>query len=443
MLKHLQLSFVWIALVGLICGPIPLVAQSTEPNLTDEQLDDLLAPIALYPDPLLAQILPASTVPGDIVMAARYVAAKKDPDKIDAQPWEESVKALARYPEVLQMMDEKLDWTTELGQAFIAQPDDVYNSIQRLRAKAQAVGNLKDTPQQVIVVEKEIITIMPADPQIIYVPQYSPQIVYVQQPPSYVAPIITFGAGFALGFWIHNELNWYNRNIYYHNNGWNNHYHGGGNYYGGNNNITINNGNNINIGNGNGNSGSVWKPQNKPSTLPAYGNNNGSRPGSGNNNKLPNNGNGRPGNGTSPGKPSQLPATGNNRLPGNGSQQKPSTLPATGNNRLPGNGSQQKPSTLPATGNNRLPGNGSQQKPSTLPAKPQTNPGQGGQQKPATRPAQPATRPSPAQTPNFSRETSKQRPSATNQAPANRPAPAARPAAGNNAGGGGGGRLGR
>jgi hypothetical protein len=74
------------------------------------------------------------------------------------------------------MMDEKLDWTTELGQAFIAQPDDVFNSIQRLRAKAQGVENLKDTPQQVIVVEKEIIKIMPANPQIIYVPQYQPQV---------------------------------------------------------------------------------------------------------------------------------------------------------------------------------------------------------------------------------------------------------------------------
>jgi hypothetical protein len=402
MLKHLQIFFAWIAWASLFGGPIPLVVQSTASNLSDDQLDTLLAPIALYPDPLLAQILPASTVPGDVVMAARYVAAKKDPDKIDAQPWEESVKALARYPEVLQMMDEKLDWTTELGQAFIAQPDDVYNSIQRLRAKAQSVGNLKDTPQQVIVVEKEIIKIMPADPQIIYVPQYSPQVVYVQQPPTVVAPIITFGAGFALGFWIHNELNWYNRNIYYHNYGWNSHYHGGGNYYGGGN-TTINNNNNINIGNGNGNGnrpgngngngGSVWKPQNRPSTLPAYSGNNGNRPGGGNNGNGPNNGNGRPDKATPPGKPTQLPANGNNRPSGNGSQQKPSTLPA----------------------------------------KPQTKPNQGNQQKPATRPAQPSTRPS-TQPSQFNREGSKQRPADQS----NRPAPAGR-----GGGGGGGGRPGR
>ncbi|MCE0498741.1 MAG: DUF3300 domain-containing protein [Methylacidiphilales bacterium] len=411
MLKQLRISLSLITMIGLMTAPLPLMAQSTEPTLSDEQLDSLLAPIALYPDPLLAQILPASTAPGDVVMAARYVAAKKDPDQIDAQPWEESVKALARYPEVLQMMDEKLDWTTELGQAFIAQPDDVFNSVQRLRAKAQAAGNLKDTPQQVIVVEKEIITIMPADPQIIYVPQYSPQVVYVQQPATVVAPVITFGVGFAMGFWIHNELNWYNRNIYYHNYGWNNHYHGGGNYYGGsNNNINIDNSNNINIGNGNGNGnrpgngngngGSVWKPQTKPKPeqLPAYGGNNGNRPGnggSGNNSKLPNNGNGRPGNG--------------------------------------GSNPANKPAQLPANGNNRPTGNGSQQKPSTQPTRPQTNPGQGNQQKPTTRPTQPSTRPSPTQTPNFSREGTKQRPAGGNQ-----PASGNRSAPGNN---GGGGRL--
>ncbi|MCE0484504.1 MAG: DUF3300 domain-containing protein [Methylacidiphilales bacterium] len=400
------------------------MAQSVESKLSDEQLDTLLAPIALYPDPLLAQILPASTVPSDVVIASRYVAAKKDPDKIDTQPWEESVKALARYPEVLQMMDEKLDWTTELGQAFIAQPDDVYNSVQRLRAKAQVVGNLKDTPQQVIVVEKEVIKIMPADPQIIYVPQYSPQVVYVQQPATVVAPVITFGAGLALGIWIHNELNWYNRNIYYHNYGWNNHYHGGGNYYGGNNNINIDNSKNINIGNGNGNGnrpgngggGSVWKPQTKPKPeqLPAFGgngSNNGNRPGSGNIGNGSNNGN-RPGGGNI----------------GNGSN----------NGNRPGSGSgnpANKPIQLPANGNNRLPGNGAQQRPSTLPTKPQTNPGQGGQQRPTTKPAQHSTRSAPSQTPNFSREGTKQRPAG------NQSAPASRPASSSNAGGGGGGRL--
>ncbi|MCE0521995.1 MAG: DUF3300 domain-containing protein [Methylacidiphilales bacterium] len=427
MLKRLQISFAWIALVSLLAGPIPLTAQTApppeaapsaqteEPKLTDEQLDTLLGPIALYPDPLLAQILPASTVPGDIVMAARYVAAGKDPDKIDSQPWEESVKALARYPDVLKMMDEKLDWTTDLGHAFIAQPEDVFNAVQRLRAKAREYGNLKDSPQQVVTVEKEVIKIMPADPQIIYVPQYQPQVVYVQQPPSVVAPLITFGVGFAMGYWIHNEVNWYNGNIYYHNNGWNNHYHGGGNYYGGGNNININNNNNINIGNGNGNNGSVWKPQNKPRPTPYGGGNgagNGNRPGSGNNSKWPNNGGNQPG---------------NNR-PGNGQP---------GNNR-PGNGNNQ-----PGNGNNRPPGNGNgSQKPSTRPTNPQTKPGQGGgQQKPSTRPAQPANRPS-TQPSQFNREGSKPRPADQG----NRSGGSNRSGGGNRAapsrgGGGGGGRA--
>ena len=391
MSKQLPLFLALLAMAGLMCGPIPAAAQSSDTKLSEEQLDTLLGPVALYPDPLLAQILPASTAPGDVVMAYRYVAAKKDENKIDEQPWEESVKALARYPDVLKMMDEKLDWTTELGQAFVAQPDDVYNSVQRLRAKAQSVGNLKDSPQQVVVVEKEVIKIMPADPQVIYVPQYQPSVVYVQQPPTVVAPIITFGAGLALGIWIHNELDWHNHNVYYHNYGWNNSYHGGGNYYRGGNNVNIDNSKNINIGNGSGNNGSVWKPQNRPKSeqLPAFGNN-GNRPGSGGNN-LPNGGNRQPGNGNLPGKPAQLPATGNNRLPGNGAPQKP-----------------------------------------------------------AIRPEQPSNRPSQQPANSFSRDGTKERPAAGGNRPAstNRPAPAAnraatpaRPTAGNNAGGGGGGRL--
>jgi len=296
MLNKLKIACVGSVVFSLAINGIPLSAQtetsasSTEPQvakLSDAELDTLLAPIALYPDPLLAQMLPASTSPGDVALAARYVAAKKDPDKIDAQSWEESVKALARYPGVLKMMDEKLDWTTHLGEAFIAQPEGVFNSVQRLRAKAQEVGNLKDSQQQTVVVEKEVIKIMPADPQVVYVPQYPPETVYVQQPVGVVAPLITFGAGLALGAWIHNELDWRNHNVYYHNHGWNNNYHGGGgNYYGGNNTINIGNGNNNNIGNGNrpgnGDSGSVWQPQKRASQLPAYGNN-GNRPGNGNN----------------------------------------------------------------------------------------------------------------------------------------------------------------
>ncbi|HUB67667.1 MAG TPA: DUF3300 domain-containing protein [Candidatus Methylacidiphilales bacterium] len=404
-----------LALLGMIGEqtPFPLRAQETGAALlSPDQLDDLLAPIALYPDPLLAQILPASTSPTDIVMAARYVAAKRDPDKIDEQPWEESVKALARYPSVLEMMNEKLDWTAQLGNAFYAQPDDVFDSVQRLRAKADSVGNLKDTPQQVIVKEKEIIKIMPADSQVIYVPQYQPSVVYVQQPPSVAASLITFGAGFALGYWIRNEVNWYNRGVYYHPYGWHGGYYGHGNYYGGGNNINIDNSKNINIGNGNrGDSGSVWKPKERPSQRPGNGNNGGNwagRPGGGNNNG--NTGGNRP----------NLPGNGGNN---DGNRPNP---PGNGGSQTPGN----RPSQLPANRPNGQPGAG-QNTGQNRPNRPAAQPGQGVQQRPMNRPAQPpASRPS--QQPALEREGTKLRPSPPS---AGRPAPP-------NRGGGAGGRFG-
>src|ERR1019366_6145048 len=104
--------------------------------ISEAQLDQLLGPIALYPDPLIAQILPASTFPTEIVMAGRYVSGGGDPNQIDQQPWDPSVQGLARYPNVLQWMDQNLDWTTELGQAFLNQQQDVMDSIQRLRQSA-------------------------------------------------------------------------------------------------------------------------------------------------------------------------------------------------------------------------------------------------------------------------------------------------------------------
>jgi hypothetical protein len=112
------------------------------------QLDQLLGPIALYPDPLIAQILPGSTLPTQIVLADRYVSGGGDPNQIDQQPWDPSVQALARYPNVLKWMDDNLNWTTELGQAFLNQQQDVMDSIQRLRQSAYNLSNLQSTPQQ-------------------------------------------------------------------------------------------------------------------------------------------------------------------------------------------------------------------------------------------------------------------------------------------------------
>ena len=124
-----------------------------------EELDQLVAPIALYPDSLLAQVLMASTYPLEIVSAARWVKANAKlqgqalDDALQAQTWDPSVKSLAVFPEVLTMMNEKLDWTQKLGDAFLAQQTDVMNAIQRLRSKAQAQGNLKTTKEQKVIVE--------------------------------------------------------------------------------------------------------------------------------------------------------------------------------------------------------------------------------------------------------------------------------------------------
>ena len=181
--------------------------------LADAQLDQLLGPIALYPDPLIAQILPASTVPTQIVLADRYVTGGGDPNQIDQQPWDPSVQALARYPSVLKWMDDNLNWTTELGQAFLNQQPDVMSSIQRLRASANNLGNLQSTPQQQVVNDGGNIEIVPADPQVIYVPVYQPDVVYYQS--GFGSPFITFGMGFAIGGWLDCDFDWGHRNIIY------------------------------------------------------------------------------------------------------------------------------------------------------------------------------------------------------------------------------------
>jgi hypothetical protein len=190
----------------------PVAVAPVAPRFSDEQLDQLLAPIALYPDPLLAQVLPASTYPQDIVAAQRWLTAYPQPteDAINAQSWDPSIKALVHYPSVLQMMNDKLDWTQALGAAFVNQQQDVTESIQRLRVQAQTVGALATTAQQQVIVASGAISILPADPQVIYVPQYDPELVYVVQP-VYVGerrPWITFGVGLRVGGWLDNDFDW-------------------------------------------------------------------------------------------------------------------------------------------------------------------------------------------------------------------------------------------
>jgi hypothetical protein len=190
-----------------LCLALSVRAQIPGASYSPEQLDQMLGPIALYPDPLVALILPASTAPSDLVLAARYLAANGAPAGIDAQPWDPSVKALARYPEVVQWMNANLEWTQALGAAFAQQPTDVMKSIQQLRAEARAAGTLVDTPQQRIDMAGDDIRIVPAQPDTIYVPEYDPMIVY-ETPVGYSGPFITFGVGFPVGAWLSYQCDW-------------------------------------------------------------------------------------------------------------------------------------------------------------------------------------------------------------------------------------------
>lgn len=177
------------------------------------ELDQMVASIALYPDPLLAQILPAATVPQQIVSANSYIAGGGDPRFVDSQPWDSSVRAVARYPEVLRMMNDNLAWTTDLGSSFLNQPADVMDAVQRLRAQAQALGNLYSTPEQVVYVEGTTIVIAPAVREVIYVPVYRPEIVYVQRPPAPNRFYVSFSVGRPMGGWLNHDCDWHERRV--------------------------------------------------------------------------------------------------------------------------------------------------------------------------------------------------------------------------------------
>jgi hypothetical protein len=181
-----------------------------------EQLDNLLAPIALYPDPLLAQVLPAATFVDQIDEAARYVRAH-NPSGIDDQPWDVSVKAVAHYPGVLYMMADKLDWTTAVGQAYVNQSTDMMVSVQRLRAMANAQGNLVSTPQQQVIVEPGYFAIWPANPQYLYVPVYDPTVIYFQS--AYFGggygDFFAFSDGFIIGAWLNRDCDWPRHRVFY------------------------------------------------------------------------------------------------------------------------------------------------------------------------------------------------------------------------------------
>jgi hypothetical protein len=192
-------------------------------RIPPDQLDSLVAPIALYPDPLLAQTLAASTYPLELLQLHQWLArnaALKDKallDAVERQPWDPSIKAMAALPDVVKRLADDIQWTTDLGNAFLAQEADVMGAVQRMRTKAQANGNLQSTPQQTVetqVVEnKHVIVIEQANPQVLYVPSYNPTVVYgapvypypsIYYPPAgyYAGRALAFGAGVAMGsFW--------------------------------------------------------------------------------------------------------------------------------------------------------------------------------------------------------------------------------------------------
>ncbi|MET0232089.1 MAG: DUF3300 domain-containing protein [Rhodanobacteraceae bacterium] len=247
-------------------APAQDAAQPSQKLYTSQQLDQMLAPVALYPDSLLSQLLMATTYPGDFAEAAEWVrsheGAKGDEavKQVEGESWDPSVKSLVAVPQVLAQFGPQVDWVQKLGDAFLAQPDDVMASVQRLRAQAQKAGTLKTTEQQKVVVQAPpeapsttVIQIEPADPQIVYVPTYNPAVVYgawaypsyppyyYPPPPYYYHPVasglaagIAFGVGVAAVNSLWGGFNWGRHDV----------------------NININRYNNVNINNrisGNGN----------------------------------------------------------------------------------------------------------------------------------------------------------------------------------------------
>ena len=180
--RALVAAFISISLAFPANAPAqaPAAPGGAAAALSAEELDKLVGRIALYPDDLVALILPASTNPLQLVQADRYLEKRKADPKLPLDDkWDDAVKSLLNYPEVVKSMSADLDWTSDLGEAVVEDQGAVLDAIQVFRRKTQSVGNLKSDPKQTVVVEKEVIKIVPADPQVIYVPQYNPSTVVV------------------------------------------------------------------------------------------------------------------------------------------------------------------------------------------------------------------------------------------------------------------------
>src|SRR5262245_41588418 len=247
--------------VGLVVAGSPAMAAdapATDAKFSQAQLEEMIAPIALYPDEVLSTMCIAATYPLEIVEADRW--RKKNPSlqgpELDSalakEDWDVSVKSLTSFPDVLDRMSNNLEWTKDLGDAFLAQRSELMDAAQRLRTKAYDAGTLKTTPQQTVVKEGQTIYVQPTNPETVYVPQYAPATVYG---PTYVAPaapaypsfwatpggtvtagLLGFGAGIATTALIGSAFDWHDHDVYV-----NNYYgHGGGGNYHGNANVNVN-----------------------------------------------------------------------------------------------------------------------------------------------------------------------------------------------------------
>ncbi len=210
----------------------PMLPTESPAPFSTQQLDQMLAPVALYPDPLIAQILMAATYPLEVVEADRWLqvpgnAALKGDELTQAlaqQPWDPSIKSLVPFPRILEMMDKNLEWTENLGDAFLAQQAEVMDSIQRLRQRARAAGSLVTTPQQVVSTTGDIVVIEPAAPEVVYVPEYDPALVYgawpwIDYPPYEFWPwpgsIVGFGVGYPIfyPYWGWSHWRWHDHRL--------------------------------------------------------------------------------------------------------------------------------------------------------------------------------------------------------------------------------------
>jgi len=264
--------------------PTPLQnapADQAAPAIPDGQLDALVAPIALYPDPLLTQVLVASTYPLEIIQLQQWLQKNSGltgdalTNAVQTQDWDPSIQSMAIFPDLVKRLADDIKWTTDLGNAFLAQQSDVMDAVQRMRTKAMDAGKLKSNEQMKVetqtVESKTVVVIQPANPQIVYVPTYNPVVVYgppvymYPYPPIYYPPPSYYAAGMFFAFGVGIAVGSYYRGGWGYNCGWGRHttiiVNRNNNYISHYNRTTINNGNRNNF-------------NNRPSQLPAGGGNN-------------------------------------------------------------------------------------------------------------------------------------------------------------------------